>query len=152
MSEVQLFPWWLTLSFAVWAAVGPLVGLLVGHFLTRSWQKKQWLLDNEKQEYRELLDALSGAYLSLAKTELVRGTDRVRSTPETSEAEDAAYRLLNDRIFIASKLKEENVFEQWTTMYKRFTGGQDTFTEFSSKYTAIHNTIIRLAAGSKDPS
>lgn len=148
MNEVPLFPWWLALAFAIWAAVGPLVGLVAGHFLARPWQKKQWRLDNETQEYRELLDALSGAYLSLAKTELLPGTDRVKSTPEPSETEDAAYRLLNDRIFIASKLRGENVLEQWTTACKRFAVGQDTFTEFSNKYTIIQNTIIRLATGS----
>jgi membrane protein YqaA with SNARE-associated domain len=58
MTEVPPFPRWLTLTFATCGAIGSLVGVVIGHLLTRSWQHKQWLLDNKKQEYRELLSNL----------------------------------------------------------------------------------------------
>jgi hypothetical protein len=40
-----------------WAAVGPLIGVLVGAYLTGR-QKRDWLADNKKEEYRELLSAM----------------------------------------------------------------------------------------------
>ena len=44
---------------AVWGAIGPLVGVLVGAYATRRWQRTQWLLDGKKTEYRELLSVLA---------------------------------------------------------------------------------------------
>jgi len=48
--------------FAMWNAIGPLVGVVIGALLTPwvawHWQRKQWMLDNKKQEYRDLLDGL----------------------------------------------------------------------------------------------
>jgi hypothetical protein len=147
MNEVPLFPWWLTFTFAVFGAVGSLIGVIIGHLLTRSSERKRWRLDKEAEEYRDLLDALSAAYLSLGKIELARGTDRIRRTPEPLQEEDAAFRLLRDRMFVASKIRRGKILERWTEACKRFTGGQDTYTEFSTKYDAIADTIIRLATG-----
>jgi hypothetical protein len=42
---------------------GALVGIVIGHFPTRSSQHEQWRRDNRKQEYRELLSCLSDTYL-----------------------------------------------------------------------------------------
>jgi hypothetical protein len=42
-------------------ALSGLLGVTLGAYLTRSWQRKQWLLDNKKTEYRELLSVLSQA-------------------------------------------------------------------------------------------
>jgi hypothetical protein len=42
-------------------ALSGLLGVILGAFLTRSWQRKQWLLDNKKAEYRELISILSQA-------------------------------------------------------------------------------------------
>jgi len=44
---------------AVWASVGPLVGVLVGALLARSWDRRKWINENRKQEYRELLTTLT---------------------------------------------------------------------------------------------
>lgn len=43
----------------VWLAVGPLIGVVVGALLTRRIQRQQWVADSRKQEYRELMTALS---------------------------------------------------------------------------------------------
>jgi hypothetical protein len=37
-----------------WGVVGPLVGVVIGVWLARSWQHKRWLLESKKAEYREL--------------------------------------------------------------------------------------------------
>jgi hypothetical protein len=55
MQEVALFPLWVTVFLTIWAPVGPLVGILVGHYLTRSWERRQWIADNQKEEYKKLL-------------------------------------------------------------------------------------------------
>jgi len=49
---------WATVILAIWAAVGPLVGIYVGHHLLRSQQRRQWLADNRIQEWREVMTTL----------------------------------------------------------------------------------------------
>jgi hypothetical protein len=41
---------------------GTLAGVVSGHFLSRSWQREQWLLDKRREEYRELINLIAGAY------------------------------------------------------------------------------------------
>src|SRR5713226_10620517 len=45
--------------YAVWAAVGPLVGVIIGAWLSARWQRTKWILDNKTTEYRGILDALN---------------------------------------------------------------------------------------------
>jgi hypothetical protein len=48
--------------FVMWNVIGPLVGVVIGALLTPwiswRWQHRQWVMDNKKQEYRDLLDGL----------------------------------------------------------------------------------------------
>src|SRR5437899_7589534 len=44
-----------------WASVGPLVGVIIGAMLTRAWDRRKWINENRKQEYRELLTTLTSA-------------------------------------------------------------------------------------------
>jgi hypothetical protein len=87
-----------TLYLALWGAIGPLVGIIAGHFLTRSSQHIQRVRDNRKQEYRELLTALTAAYMHILQYE-GSGED-VRFSPVGNEA----FRMLQDRIFIADDI------------------------------------------------
>jgi len=48
-----------------WASVGPLVGVLIGAMLTRAWDRRKWINENRKQEYRELLTTLTSACTAL---------------------------------------------------------------------------------------
>jgi len=48
----------------IWSAVGPLMGVCLGAYIASRNQRKQWLLDNKRQEYRELLTALTNGILN----------------------------------------------------------------------------------------
>jgi hypothetical protein len=71
-------------TLIVWGAIGPLVGIFVGHVLIRSWQQKQWMLDRRKEEWRELLTTLtppsSRSASSLGRCGFAMGTICGRST------------------------------------------------------------------------
>jgi len=95
----------LTLVLSIWAGVGPLVGLMVGHYLIRSWQTRQWILDARKIEFRELLSALSTMSKELlaftATRQFYRGTEWDRLI----EAQKSAFAIIMDRIYIAEDIK-----------------------------------------------
>jgi heme exporter protein D len=46
----------------VWAAVGPLIGVFIGAFLTNRTQRKQWLADRKREEYHQLMSTITAAY------------------------------------------------------------------------------------------
>jgi hypothetical protein len=52
-------------ALRVWSGVGPLVGVLIGGWITYRIQSQQWLANNRKEEYRELLTVLTSAALLL---------------------------------------------------------------------------------------
>jgi uncharacterized membrane-anchored protein YhcB (DUF1043 family) len=98
--------------YKVWAAIGPLIGVLVGAWLTARWQRKRWIQDNKRAEYREVLDALQKYRwhllndLAVAAGPLVaedaRSYDERRAA--LTEAEVSLSNCLADRLFIRKKL------------------------------------------------
>jgi hypothetical protein len=124
MTQVDLFPWWLILIFAVWAAVGPLVGIVIGHYLTRSWQRSQWIADNRKEEYRKVLSGLNRLNMLLVKQHLNGHVDVGEIKPAMEEVSVA----LNTSLFItdflagdvlddAKKLVQGGSFEDYQANY-----------------------------------
>src|ERR1700679_2527183 len=90
---------------------GTLGGIVVGHFLTRSWQQKQWLLDNRRQEYRELLSAITSAYMAIVHVDELKASGKYTQPDlglESERAQIDAYRTLRDRILIADELSLAN--------------------------------------------
>jgi hypothetical protein len=84
---------------------GALAGIVIGHFLTRSSQHEQWLRDNCKQEFRELISALAEA----AVEHLFYVDSQTTSNPQPIEklhdAQKKALRTIVDRIYIASEVR-----------------------------------------------
>ncbi len=46
----------------VWAVAGPLVGVLIGAYIANRNQRRQWLIDRKREEYKELLSAMTDAF------------------------------------------------------------------------------------------
>jgi len=103
----------ITLILAIWAPIGPLVGIVAGHYLTRSWQREQWLLDQRKNEIRELIAALDDSLLS--ETSIGRNTGEI--TPE--ERRDKLYKtrdfykVCRTRIFTAQEVRQLDLEKEW---------------------------------------
>lgn len=98
---------------ATWSAVGPLVGVLLGGYLTTRIQRRQWVAENKKQEYRELLTALSQGV-----SEIFFSYNSKTKTPE--ELKDICYQVdrrvvavIFDRIFIRDAVDTLNVQDEW---------------------------------------
>jgi hypothetical protein len=91
----------MTLFLTLWAAIGPMVGIVVGHLLTRSWQREQWILDSRKEEFRELLSTLTMTYSLLVQ--------RICTTESTAKASA----VIRDRLYIAVEVEELKILERW---------------------------------------
>ena len=97
----------LTLVLSIWAGVGPLAGLLVGHYLIRTWQREQWILDSRKQEFRELVSSLSNAAIEhIAYLATLGSSNRSSAFSMFLEAHKKASRTIADPIFIAQDVEK----------------------------------------------
>jgi hypothetical protein len=90
---------------------------LLTFYLTRSWQRKQWLRDNKMAEYRELLSALSkSAHYILHTAPHYVFADMTMQTGDeerqSAEADIEARRVIADRILIADRIRSENILER----------------------------------------
>lgn len=82
-------------------------------YLTRSWQHKQWLLDCRKQEFRELLSAISEAHIDFVVCSTLR--EKMGHAPWNKflDAHKRALQIVVDRIYIAEDVKRLRVRERF---------------------------------------
>src|SRR6266850_564830 len=128
---------------AVWASVGPLVGVLVGALLARSWDRRKWINENRKQKYRELLTTLTSACIAV----IDNAQAIVQSPAEQIFARDEYFkslRVLQDRIFIANEIGKMNLFDRWGTAMKDLQETKD-FRKFEDSFEVMKNEIVKEA-------
>jgi hypothetical protein len=103
----------------VWAVAGPLVGVLIGAYIANRNQRMQWIEDNKKEEYREVLAAMNktiAAYVNAGfaandLTEWHNANPHIRVSLEE---------VMESRLFIAGVLKrldlDKRFFEALDTL------------------------------------
>jgi hypothetical protein len=146
MDNVRLPHWW-TIALVLWGAAGPLVGILIGHYLTRSWQQKQWLLDRRKEEWRELMTALSGSLSAALKIYPMRALDSDEQR-EIVDAHTNCFRIIRDRIFIASEIKQLDLENRWSAAIEHHSQTLEP-RKFGLVYDGIRQEIVKLATATK---
>jgi hypothetical protein len=134
----------LTVALGVWAVIAPLAGIVLGHYLTRSWQREQWLRDSRKQEFRELLTALTRAYQCMSFLKLPANLlnqehhDRILSTLEEANI------TFNDRIYISEDLREKKLYDLWLAARTQYEKDHD-WNKFLAVHQQIRNEIVKAA-------
>jgi hypothetical protein len=112
-------------SSKAWAALGPLVGVLVGAYLTGRRQRRDWLADNKKEEYRELVSGLTkglSTYLQLYVAQTIRtGEDQKR----LQESLASIMEITRSRLFIAKEVKRLDVVKRWHDLTGSFENDRD---------------------------
>ena len=120
---------------------GGLVSGLFVHLLTQSRDREKWILDNKKQEYRELLVALSASLKCAAGTPLpLRQADRERIKDTANEVT----RLSLNSIFINKELDAYGFSERWVTAVSSYlyTLNEDPLNVI---YNALRDEIVAAA-------
>lgn len=99
--------------------VAGFIGALVVHLLTRSREQEAWVRNCKKEEWRELLSALTKAEFALTgfvvavRSEPEQSPERERLFDLYESAVADAYRVLLDRIFIHAALEKDSLSAQW---------------------------------------
>jgi len=76
---------WSTIILAIWAAIGPLVGVRYGQELAKRWQKQHWISENRKEECKGLLNLMADDYHAnnFANSSRASSEDHARSKQAT---------------------------------------------------------------------
>lgn len=106
----------LTVVFAIWAAVGPLVGIFIGSYLSRSAQKKQWLAVERIKEWRELLEAMNRSMLVGAKPN--PGND-ISIEEEIYRSEMNTREVIATRLLIAREVRHWKIHAKWSEAVRK---------------------------------
>lgn len=159
---------------AILAVIGSLAGVGLGAWLTARRQHKQWVLDNKKAEYRELLDLLNVYRFQLLKNTATYSPiempayDAKQKTSDDRvlhESQVSLNNALTDRIFIRKALIEGGVLQQFEEHVRRFDDGEyfsDTqnpsvqsksellvvgMAKIVADLRELHQTIVEIAEG-----
>jgi len=126
-----------------------LFGVLIGVWLTRSWQRKQWVLESKKAEYRELISILSESYHCIVKNwpiplapfgEVIGSISDAPQRKEVLEAGVAGQRVIEDRIFIERQMRVENIREQWGLL-----AAKKDLTRIREYWKNLHDVLVKMA-------
>jgi len=140
MSDVPLLPLWVTVFLTIWAAIGPLLGIVIGHYLTRSWQRSQWIADNQKEEYQKVVAGLNRLNMILVDQHSDGHFDIATIKPAMEEITVA----LNTSLFIIDFLVESKVADAVLDAVTRLMKG-GSFDDYHEKYWKAVNLIIASA-------
>jgi hypothetical protein len=140
MQEVPLFPLWVTVFLTIWVPIGPLMGIVVGHYLTRSWQHRQWIADNQKEEYKNLLGGFNRLNMAISMYQ-VTGTGSLADLKlAMGEISSAA----NTTLFITEFLETTKVIGDLLDASEKLMKG-GSFEEYRLHYWKAVNQILEAA-------
>lgn len=129
----------------IWAIFGPLVGIVIGSWLTTRNQRKHWILDNKRDEYRELLTTIADTGSNLlifygAKPGFTIGP----GTQMTGEALRKSVDTIYNRLFIAGQVGRLDILTRWKEGISALQSSRDV-NAFAKAMDGIMNDI-RTAA------
>ena len=144
MSNIPPSPSGITVFLTIWSVVAPLVGVFTGAYLTKRWQREHWLMDNKRDEYREVIKALSVALVPILQS----GKPEYIVSPEQRDARNVteylSYEVLGNRIFIHEELEKINVYDRWVALVKSFDKDKNDNT-FTNGFRELRRDIRRVA-------
>ncbi len=123
--------WPIVSATAVWWSpiVAGFIGAFGVHLLTQSSEREKWILDSKKQEYRELLSALSQSHINTrslrpgwAKYPDANNKERHASI---FQMQDDSLRLFSDRLFITNDLPLDAFRESWRKATDEYSFSQE---------------------------
>jgi hypothetical protein len=139
--------------------IAPLVGIFVGHYLSRSWQREQWFRDKRYEDYQAVLSALVAAYMAIIWADKVLYSDsrgaisrspsgitfRELGKQEIDVIKDDSIRVLRDRIFIAEELNFGCILVEWDTIVTNY--AKQTIDErvFAGCVSELNEKLVRMA-------
>jgi hypothetical protein len=127
------------LATVITAIIGIGGTLLVQHFSYRR-QVKQWVLENKKAEYSELLSVLSKSIEQMVQNSSDVGYMDVAEAEKGRAFDEAVVRgraVIRSRVLIAARMDRDRILEQW-----QMVGAMASTGERSHKWAEIRYALL----------
>lgn len=129
----------------IWAIFGPLIGILIGSWLTTRNQRKQWIMDNKRDEYRELLTTIADTGSNLlvlygAKPGFTIGP----GTQMTGEVLRKSVDTIYNRLFVSGQIARLDILTRWKNAISALQDTRDV-NAFGESMDGIMNDIRKAA-------
>lgn len=136
---------WVKTLLPIIAAVGV---VFLGAWLTHWRERKHWLNDCRKEEYKELLGVLTKATIALIQhfdpSNGPIGYWRPEKAYEPQDYYMQSLEVIRDRIYISDELKKMDVYNRWTEAMKALTITKD-FKSFEITVQTMHDDLVNAA-------
>lgn len=129
--------------------VGTLCGSVVGHFLSRSSQREQWMRDRRHQEFQELLGALAASMHAeveaMYQSELTP-EERKDKTRKTADF----FQIVQTRIFAFTDVKRLDLKREWlAAVNAHLTSRPHDLEAFEKTYQTLTQRLVDAATAQR---
>jgi hypothetical protein len=121
-----------------WRAIGPLVGVLVGGWITSRNQRRHWFADNKRAEYRELLEQITKCMIE--SLELSRDPHNRDQMARFHTGLVVATIMIESRLFVSETLRKLKISNRWMEVCVAWTSPEETLDPF--KFTDAAQEIM----------
>jgi hypothetical protein len=129
----------------VCSLLAAIAGAFIVHWLTRSREHSIWVRDSRIREWRELLESLTKAYMTLlSETADYRAAAIMEENVKKHDAMADVDIVLSTRIFIADDVSDLQVRMKWAANVTDFYQDRDK-PAFKSRFQAMRVTIVEKA-------
>jgi hypothetical protein len=128
---------------------GVVIGSLLTYLFSRSAQRENWLRDCRKEEFRELLRALSDHFTILQEFERLAYHQTPEERERLTDAQANFFRVVHSRIYIAYDVKRLNIKNKWIDAVKVYCAQPDKpdLQTFDKAYYEVNDAIVKAALG-----
>lgn len=136
--------------------IGSLIGVLVGAWLAARWQRRQWVLDNKKAEYREICRVLDNfwwkvtdhraLYPSKPFSDFTNNEPKFTSMRALAESLSFVIGTLTSSIFLREDILRIGVVRDVQDLYHSWMAGNESDLEGAPKMLGeIKLQLLRMA-------
>lgn len=143
MNQNALNAWIAIKATALWWSpiVAGFIGAFGTHLLTESRERKRLVLDYKKQEYRELLSALSDGWMATGRLPFVESKEK----EILMHMQTRSFQLFMDRIFITYDLDLKGLRNKWLAVTNKYRMPNSPRDELGRDYEEIRDEIVAAA-------
>lgn len=129
----------------LWTLLGVIVGATVSSYLTARLHHKQWVMDNKKAEYRELLDALHAYYRAVLWSRWSGGHVQ-QSGPTEADTMALMWSALSNRLFVRVALVEGGIHRDFQKLTRSLRSENPPNKEdWAKAWYSLHRKLLRVA-------
>jgi hypothetical protein len=119
-------------------------GIVVSNLLTRSWQRTQWLMDQRKDEFRDLIKGLDDAMRAEFELDTTRYDLTAVERRDRARATSDFYQIIRTRLFTAEDVQAIGLEKGWGDVIEGYKRDRSNDL-FEMRYEQLLKALVKAA-------